>query len=157
MSPRRPLITHRSYWLVNQMTLGDFALTIVHWMIALSQKSWPIPNIKEMFARLRNAPLRYFWCYGLNRGISPGTGQPGDAGISSFICFAEYSSSVGCRLDLNETFLFPTDDVICGLNRTSLLYMWDVPWWLYCVHGRDDQFLERLELVLIRFQEEKYS
>jgi hypothetical protein len=52
MSPRRPLVTHRSYWLVNQMTLG-FCIDYRSLNDCTQSASWPIPNIKEMFARLR--------------------------------------------------------------------------------------------------------
>jgi hypothetical protein len=85
-SPRRPLLTHRSYWLVNQMTL-EICIDYRSLNDCTQSASWPIPNIKEMFADSERT-TQILWCYGLNRGISPGTGQPGDAGILAFICFA---------------------------------------------------------------------
>jgi transposase InsO family protein len=118
--------------------------------------SWPIPNIKEMFARLGTHHSDTFGVMDLTAGYHQAPVGLGTRVFLAFICFCGIFQF--CRLPFGPKRA-PSyfQQMMSSVVLIGLLYFICEMYLDDCiVHGRgDDQFLERLELVLIRFQERK--
>jgi hypothetical protein len=75
-----------------------------------------------------STPFRYIRCYGPNRRISPGTGQPGDPGIPSIYLFLRniLVSQIIIWIKTGSIIL-STDDGLRSINRINILHMRNVP------------------------------
>ncbi len=118
--------------------------------------SWPIPNIKEMFARLGTHHSDTFGVMDLTAGYHQAPVSLGTRIFLAFICFCGIFQF--CRLPFGPKRA-PSyfQQMMSSVVLSGLLYFICEMYLDDCiVHGRgDDQFLERLELVLIRFLERK--
>jgi transposase InsO family protein len=115
--------------------------------------SWPIPNIKELFARLGTHHSDTFGVMDLTAGYHQAPVSLATRVYLAFICFCGIFQF--CRLPFGPKRA-PSyfQQMMSSVVLIGLLYFICEMYLDDCiVHAQgDDQFLERLELVLIRFQ-----
>ena len=118
--------------------------------------SWPIPNIKEMFSRLGTHHSDTFGVMDLTAGYHQAPVSLATRIFLAFICFCGIFQfrrlPFGPKRAPSYFQQMMSSVVLCGLLYFICeMYLDDC-----IVHAKgDDQFLERLETVLKRFQERK--
>jgi transposase InsO family protein len=118
--------------------------------------SWPIPNIKEMFSRLGTHHSDTYGVMDLTAGYHQAPVGLGTRVFLAFICFCGIFQF--CRLPFGPKRA-PSyfQQMMSSVVLVGLLYFICEMYLDDCiVHAKgDDQFLERLELVLKRFLDKK--